>query len=173
MEKVLRTLIKTVPDFPKPEINFLDIGPLLANSFYLNNVIDRMVLVANDLNVDKIGGFDSRGFLFGPMLAAKLNIPFFMIRKAGKLPPPVVSESYGLEYGTDKIEIQESAVTHGDNVLLIDDVLATGGTMKAGYNLVEMLGAKEINCLTLIELVALNGRETIASKYNVHSILEY
>ena len=165
-------LIKVVPDFPKKGVNFYDISPLMANPREFGKVLHKMFHICRNYNVDSIGAFDSRGFLFGPLLAQQLSLPFFMIRKAGKLPPPTVSTSYGLEYGQDKIEIQKDAPLPRQNVLLIDDVLATGGTANAGVKLVEGLGGTVSAFVFLIELGFLNGRKSIEEKnIGVNSLL--
>ena len=171
----MRELVRIKKDWPQKGVDFLDIAPLLAQPEHLKLVIKQMALFAkaNNNDIDRVGGFDSRGFLFGPMLAQELNIPFFMLRKAGKLPPPVRSKEYGLEYGKDKIEVQVTAVQRDEYILLVDDVLATGGTMRAGADLVEELGCEVSCCMTLIEIPALKGRETIGINYNIKSLWEF
>lgn len=169
--RIVKSLVKSVPHFPKEGINFLDISPILNDHEAYQFVVDQMTAECKKAGVTKVGAFDSRGFLFGPMIAQALKVPFFMIRKAGKLPGKVVGEGYGLEYGEDKVEIQVSAVSVSDRVALIDDVLATGGTMRAGCNLVEKLGGKVALCNVMIELPVLSGR-VVLQKYNVQALMK-
>jgi len=168
----LNNYIKTVMDFPQKGIAFKDISPLLANPNALEFAIDRIIEENDFSNIDKIGGFDARGFLFGTLLSVKTKKPFFMIRKKGKLPGITISENYGLEYGTDTIEILTDAIESGDKVLLIDDLLATGGTAKAGCNLIEKQGGKVEVIQFVIELMGIGGQEKLKD-YDVRSLLKY
>lgn len=154
----LKQFIATVPDFPKPGILFRDMSPLLASSAAFKESIKRMKELSENKGVTKIGAFDARGFIFAGALAHEMNLPFFMLRKKGKLPGKTASVAYGLEYGKEVIEIAHDAVNKEDIVLLIDDVLATGGTAKAGAELIESFGAKVALLVTLIELTPLGGR---------------
>ncbi|TQF76739.1 adenine phosphoribosyltransferase [Elioraea sp. Yellowstone] len=150
--------IRSIPDFPKPGILFYDISTLLANADAWQVAMRRMArLVARHLP-DLIAGVESRGFLVAAPLALRLGCGFIMLRKKGKLPGPTVGHDYALEYGTDRIEAQADAVKPGDRVVVVDDLLATGGTMAAGITLLRKLGAEVPGAAALIELTFLNGR---------------
>ncbi len=168
----IRKYIHAIHDFPKPGVVFQDVTPLLANPAAFRATIDQLVVLARDLQVEAIGAFDARGFWFAPSVAMKLGVGWFPIRKPGKLPGKVVTETYALEYGTDCLAVQHDAVAPGTRVLLIDDVLATGGTMAAGIKLVEALGATVVGTLVVIELAALRGRAKLAP-HLVRSLLTY
>lgn len=169
----VKNYIDVVPDFPKPGVNFLDINPLLADSRALYHVIADMCSLSKG-DIDKIGGFDARGFLFGTPMMLRMHKPFFPIRKAGKLPGETVRVDYGLEYGKDSIEVQLASVKPGDKVLLVDDVLATGGTMLAGIEAIESLGGIIVGCIFLAELNFLPGPKLLRDKgYVVKSIVQY
>ncbi|MBI3633831.1 MAG: adenine phosphoribosyltransferase [Candidatus Vogelbacteria bacterium] len=173
----LKQYIREVPDFPKPGILFKDISPLLGVMFKVADGFHREIMEKNP-NVHgrydyKLMAFDARGFIFGGALALRLGVPMGMIRKAGKLPGPILSCEYGLEYrDKDTLEIQADAIKPGDEVILIDDVLATGGTAEAGVKLVEMAGGKVVGCLFVIELTYLKGREKLSGQ-NVISLVRY
>jgi len=170
----LRSLIRDVPDFPKPGIVFKDITPLLSTPWAFQKVIDYMGDRHVGKGVEPVAGIESRGFILAAALAYKLGAGLTIIRKPGKLPYKTVSASYSLEYGEDSIEIHEDALKPGTKVLLVDDVLATGGTMSAAIELVEKLGGKVVGVDFLIELTFLNGREKIASKgYQVFSLIKF
>jgi len=164
--------IRTVENFPKQGIDFKDITTLLSNPEIFLESIKYMNNLFSDKKIDKILAFDARGFIFGSVMAYEQNIPFVPIRKKGKLPYETISESYGLEYGYDSIEIHIDSINKGDNVLLIDDLLATGGTMKAGCTLVERLGGNVSGCGFLIELSDLKGRDKLIN-YDVRSLIKY
>lgn len=166
----LDDFLRDVPDFPKPGIVFKDISPLLANPQALRTAIDRMAGLVDGTKIDRLCAIESRGFLFGTPLALKLNIPFTPIRKPGKLPWKTYSEEYDLEYGTDMLEIHTDGIHRGENVLLVDDVLATGGTMRAACRLVAQLGGKVVACVFLLELTALQGRRKLEG-HAVHALL--
>ena len=168
----LKQHIRTVPNFPKPDINFYDITTLLANPSAFQYVIEQLKLAVKDSQIDAIVAIESRGFIFGAALAHTLGKSFVIVRKPGKLPYKKVSEEYNLEYGKDKIEIHKDAIQSGQKVLIIDDVLATGGTALAAVKLVERLGGVVVGLLFLIELDDLKGR-TKLSKYDVRSVLNY
>ncbi len=168
----IKNIIRDIPDFPKPGIIFKDITPLLNDGEALNFVINQMTAIAKEAGADKITGIESRGFIFAPAIAAKLNIGFFPIRKPGKLPYQTISESYELEYGTDSIEIHKDAVKAGEKIVLVDDLIATGGTAQAGAKLIEKLGGTVTAIIFLIELNFLKGREKLAG-HSVHSLIEY
>ncbi|WP_337877302.1 adenine phosphoribosyltransferase [Elioraea sp.] len=154
----IRDHIRGIPDFPKPGILFYDISTLLANADAWQVAMRRMArLVARHLP-DLIAGVESRGFLVAAPLALRLGCGFIMLRKKGKLPGPTVGHDYALEYGTDRIEAQADAVKPGDRVVVVDDLLATGGTMAAGITLLRRLGAEVPGAAALIELTFLNGR---------------
>ena len=164
--------IREVPDFPKKGILFYDITTLLANPEAFNSIINEMAKRVKDLKISKIAAIESRGFIFGAPLAQKLSLPFIPIRKPGKLPYKTKKHEYSLEYGTDSIEIHEDAVKKGDAVLLVDDLLATGGTIKAATALVEECGASVTGCLFAIELDFLKGKQSL-TQYHVDSIIHY
>jgi adenine phosphoribosyltransferase len=168
----LKDLIRSVPNFPKEGIIFKDITTLLKDPNGYKEALNQLVKLAENKGVTKVIGIESRGFIFGGALAEKLNAGFIPIRKPGKLPAAKVSESYVLEYGTDSIEIHKDAIQPGDKILLHDDLLATGGTMKAACNLVEKLGAEVVQISFLIELTFLNGRSKFEN-YDLHSLIEY
>jgi adenine phosphoribosyltransferase len=168
----LRSLIRDVPDFPKEGVVFKDITLLLQNPKALKETTNALVKLLNGQKINKVVGMESRGFLFGPMLANKLNAGFVPIRKPGKLPSTTLSETYNLEYGTDTLEIHIDAIEKGDKVLIHDDVLATGGTANAACKLIERLGGEIVQCNFLIELTFLNGSSKM-NDYSVQSLLKY
>mgnify|MGYP000670660678 CR=1 FL=1 len=174
MEKVLdlKTVIRDVPDFPKEGIIFKDITTLLNNAEYFEASIENIVDHFIDTKIDYIAGIESRGFIFGSALAFKLGVGFVPIRKKGKLPHKTVEETYDLEYGKDTVCIHEDAFPKGANVLLVDDLLATGGTAAASVKLLEKVGAKIAGIAFVIELKFLNGREKLG-KYDIFSQVEY
>jgi adenine phosphoribosyltransferase len=167
-----RDWIRDVPDFPKPGILFKDITPLLANPDAFAAVIDRMTEVFADRSVDVVAAAEARGFLFGAPLALRLGAGLVPIRKPRKLPWATVSIEYQLEYGTDRLEVHADALAPGRRVLLVDDVLATGGTMRACCELVRMTGAEVVACAFAVELTFLKGRESLAP-YEVYSLISY
>ena len=142
IDKKIHNAIREIPDFPKKGINFKDITPLLLDSNLTNEIIDEFIIRIDKLSIDAIVGIESRGFLFGFLLANRMNIPFIPIRKSGKLPADTVKISYDLEYGSASIEIHKSDILDGWNILIHDDLLATGGTAIASAKLIEMLNAK-------------------------------
>ncbi|MEH6620644.1 adenine phosphoribosyltransferase [Maribacter arcticus] len=168
----LRSLIRDVPDFPKEGVIFKDITLLLQNPDALKETTNELFKLLNGQKIDKVVGMESRGFIFGPMLASKLNAGFVPIRKPGKLPSTTLSETYDLEYGTDTLEIHIDAIEKGDKVLIHDDVLATGGTANAACKLIERLGGEIVQCNFLIELTFLNGSSKM-NDYSVQSLLKY
>lgn len=170
----IKNKIDTVPDFPKPGIPFKDITPLLKDPSAFDKCIDVMasLIKAKGLNPTIIAGIESRGFFFGVALAQKLGLGFVPIRKPGKLPKEVYSVSYDLEYGSDTIEVHKEAFTKDDRVLIIDDVLATGGTARAAADLVNLSGAKIEVLLFLMELPYLNGRK-LFDKENIEALIEF
>ena len=172
MNEDLKQFIRDVPDFPKKGIIFKDITTLLKDPAAVKLTLNRMYNEVKDLNINKVVGIESRGFIFGGMLAEKLNAGFMPVRKPGKLPAPVISQSYELEYGTDTIEIHKDAVSKGDRVLLHDDLLATGGTAAAACSLIEQLGGEVVLVSFIIELDFLCGRDKLKG-YNIHSLINY
>ncbi|MFA5556146.1 MAG: adenine phosphoribosyltransferase [Flavobacteriaceae bacterium] len=169
---MIETYIRDIPNFPKEGIIFKDITPLLNNVAARNEVLKNIIKNIPDVKIDKVIGVESRGFFFGILLAQELNAGFVPVRKKGKLPFDTVSASYELEYGTDILEIHTDAIKKGENILIHDDVLATGGTIKAVTKLVEKLGGNIIQLNFLMELEFLKGREKIKN-YNTYSILKY
>ncbi|MCZ6859919.1 MAG: adenine phosphoribosyltransferase [Alphaproteobacteria bacterium] len=153
--------IRQIPDFPKPGILFYDIATLLAHPEAWSATIDRLATIVESHRPDVLAGIESRGFLVAAPLALKLGLGFIMIRKQGKLPGSTVPYSYDLEYGTDTIEIQADAVENGQRVVLVDDLLATGGTMQASSELLRLRGAEVVGSACIIELTFLGGRKRL------------
>jgi adenine phosphoribosyltransferase len=170
--KKVEDYIRTIPDFPEPGIMFRDVTSVVQDADGLKLAIDEMVKLLDGTEFDVIAGAESRGFIFGMPIAYILHKPFVLIRKAGKLPCETVSETYDLEYGTATIEIHKDAIQPGQKVVLVDDLIATGGTMKAAAHLVEQLGGEVVKMLFLIELAGLKGRETLKG-YDVASVVSY
>ncbi len=168
----LKSIIRTVQDFPKPGIGFKDVTTLLKDPEGFQEAAKQLLELTKGLQITKVAGIESRGFIFGAVLAEKLNCGFITIRKPGKLPAETVKETYSLEYGTDSIEIHKDAISPGDKVLLHDDLLATGGTAKAAINLIEKLGGEVVQVSFVIELPFLKGRELLKG-YDVRSLVEY
>lgn len=169
---MLKELVRDIPDFPKKGIVFKDITPLLQNPSSLKEIVNKITDHYANQKIDIIVGAEARGFLFGPAVAINLNAGFVPVRKPGKLPYETASETYELEYGTDTLEIHRDAIKAGDNVLMVDDLLATGGTMAASCKLVEYLGGKIAGCAFIIELGFLNGKDLL-SKYDIFSLIQY
>lgn len=168
----LKEKIRDIPDFPKQGILFRDITTLLKDGESFAWVVDELCKRYFGKEIDLIAGIESRGFIFGSALAYRLNKGFVPIRKPGKLPAETVSAEYELEYGTDRIEMHVDAVQKGDRVLLIDDLLATGGTMAAACKLVNAAGGEIVECSFLIELAFLNGRDALKD-VDVYSMVTY
>lgn len=154
----LQTLIRDVPDFPKPGVVFKDIGPLLADPAGFAACITALAAPWRDTPLDAICGIESRGFIFGAAMALAMKTGFVPLRKVGKLPPPTIGVDYDLEYGSARLEIGAQGLPAGARVLLVDDVLATGGTLDAGRRLLEQAGAKVVGAGVVIEIDALRGR---------------
>ena len=165
---VLQATIRTIPDFPKPGIQFRDITPILQTPVVFQRVIDAMAEYTRGLGADVVVGIESRGFVFGAPVALKLGLPFALARKPGKLPYRTKGVEYALEYGTDRIEMHVDAVQEGQKVVIVDDLLATGGTANAAARLVESLGGRVAGLAFVVELPALNGRKALA-EYDVYS----
>jgi adenine phosphoribosyltransferase len=172
MIETIRSLIRDIPDFPKPGILFRDITPLLADPSGLALAIELMANPFRGKNIDLVVGAESRGFIFGTAVACSLSAGFVIVRKPGKLPSKRISKSYELEYGTDSLEMHSDAIVKGQRVLIVDDLLATGGTMQACCELVQDLGGQIAGIAVLIELSGLHGRRRIAP-YEVHSVVRY
>ena len=166
--------IREVKDFPKKGISFKDITPILSNPVLSAKVIDSFVEFLNDKEIDAIVGVESRGFLFGMLLANALKVPFIPIRKAGKLPADTIVEEYALEYGSAKVEIHSDAIQEGWNIVVHDDLLATGGTAVAASKLVQRLGGNIISFLFIVELSFLEGRNNLLDySASIKSLIKY
>jgi len=172
MNNELATYIRSVPDFPKKGIGFKDITTLLKDGAAFQRAVHEMAEHYQGMHFDKVVGIESRGFIFGAALACHWGMGFVPVRKPGKLPAEVLSEEYALEYGSDKIEIHKDAIKAGEKILLVDDLLATGGTAAASVRLIERLGGVVASIAFLIELSFLNGRQKL-SRYEVYSMIEY
>lgn len=170
----LKRKIREVPDFPKKGVLFYDVTTLLKDAAALKVAINRMVehYVEKGIKVHKVVSMESRGFILGSVLAYELEAGFVPIRKPGKLPAKLISQEYLLEYGTDKLEMHEDAIEKGENVLVVDDLLATGGTASATTKMIERLGGKVVGCGFLIELTSLKGRAKLKG-HDVFSLLQY
>jgi len=168
----LKRLVRDIPDFPKPGILFRDITPLLGDPAGFRATINRFLGRFAERSVDKVVGIESRGFLFGPVLAYQLGAGFVPVRKPSKLPAATISESYDLEYGSDSVEMHADGIEPGENVLVVDDLIATGGTAFAAAKLVERAGGRVIGLGFIIELSTLGGRERL-SGYDVSALLTY
>jgi len=157
----LAKFVRDVPDFPRPGILFKDITPLLRDGGALTHCVERLAALARDRRVDAVAGIESRGFLFAATLAVELEVGLVPLRKPNKLPYRRLRESYSLEYGSDALEMHEDAIRSGERILLVDDLLATGGTMSAARRLVERAGGTVAGCLFVIELAVLQGRQRL------------
>jgi adenine phosphoribosyltransferase len=168
----LKARIRHVPDFPKAGILFYDITTLMQDAAGFRAAVDALSLPFKDQGIDLVVGIESRGFIFGAAVADRIGAGFSPVRKPGKLPSKSVRATYALEYGTDSLEIHDDAVKKGERVLIVDDLLATGGTARATMDLVVGLGGEVQALAFLIELVALNGRARLAGQ-RVHAVLQY
>jgi len=168
----LRSLIREVPDFPKPGILFYDITTLLKVPDAFREVIDRMAEQAGGTEVDVVVGMESRGFIFSAPLAYRMGAGFVPVRKLGKLPAETIEVEYELEYGTATLEIHADAITKGQRVLIVDDLLATGGTVLGTIELVQRLGGEVVGLSFMVELSALNGRAKLGG-FEIHTLLTY
>ncbi len=170
----LKSLIRTVPNYPKPGILFRDISTLLYNGNALKYISDIYFNRYNDKNINAIAGIEARGFIFGAIIAERLGISFIPIRKKGKLPCEVISEEYSLEYGTDTLEIDITSINKDSNVVIVDDLIATGGTALASGNLIKKLNANIFEYTFLINLPDLGGAQKLMdNNYKVHSLIEF
>lgn len=170
--KKLEEYVVTIPDFPEPGIMFRDVTSVLQDADGLQLAIDSLQDLLKDIDFDVLVGTESRGFIFGMPIAYNLHKPFVLVRKKGKLPRETVSKEYDLEYGKAVIEMHKDAIKPGQKVVLVDDLIATGGTMKAAAELVEELGGKVEKIIFLMELAGLKGREALAN-YDVASVITY
>jgi len=168
----LKSLIRGVPDFPKPGILFYDITTLLKDKVGFAKLIDALSEYYLNKDVDVVMGIEARGFIFGPALAYRLNAGFVPIRKPKKLPAKTISQTYDLEYGSDTLQVHEDALQPGQRVVIVDDLLATGGTAKASVELAKKLGAEMVGLAFVIELDALKGRDKL-KEYDVLSLIHY
>ena len=168
----IQNAIRSIPDFPKEGIIFKDISTLLKNSDLFAEAVDYMYHHFRNTDIDLIAGIESRGFIFAAALAYKMNLGLIPIRKPGKLPAKTIEESYDLEYGTDKLEMHEDAFAKDKRILLVDDLLATGGSAEAACRLIERVGGHIVGITFLVELAFLKGRNKIQG-YNVHSLIVY
>jgi adenine phosphoribosyltransferase len=170
----IKSLIRTIPDYPKPGVQFRDITTLLKDPLGLQDTIDAFFQRYQDQKIDKIVGMEARGFLIGAPLAYKLGVGFVPIRKQGKLPGEKAGYDYELEYGDDRVEIHLDAIEQGENVLLVDDLIATGGTAIAAIKLIEKLGGRVAECAFVIDLVDLKGRERLETAgYKMFALCEF
>lgn len=169
----LARLIRSVPDFPRAGVMFRDVSPLLASAGAFARCIDALAEPWQGQGIQAVGGIEARGFIFGAALALRLHAGFVPLRKPGKLPPPVHAVDYALEYGSDRLEIQHDVLRPGERVVLLDDVLATGGTLLAAAELTKRSGAALIGAGVVIELAALGGRSRWMERVPLHSLLRY
>lgn len=176
MEKnfeILDKVIGRVPDFPKPGVLFYDITGILRHPDAFKYSIDKMVEIYKDKKIDAVAGIESRGFIFAAPFAERLGIPLILIRKKGKLPAKTYSCKYALEYGTAEIEVHVADVQKGQNILLVDDLIATGGTLNAAINLIKQGGATVTDVFGIVGLPFLNYRKTLGSSVNVTTLINY
>jgi adenine phosphoribosyltransferase len=168
----IQSCIRAIEDFPIPGITFRDITPLLANPKLLRLTVHQLVFPFIDQDIDYVAGMEARGFIFGSLCAQELNAGFIPLRKPGKLPFTITSVPYSLEYADNTLEAHTDALNPGDRVLIVDDLIATGGTAAASCKLVESLGGNIIACVFVIELDELNGRDALAG-HSIHSLIHY
>ena len=171
-KETLKKNLREIPDFPKPGILFYDVTTLFKNAECLQGMIDELYELYKDKGITKVVGIESRGFILGGALAARLGAGFIMARKPGKLPAEVIEETYAKEYGTDTIQLHKDAISKDDVVLLHDDLLATGGTMAAAYRRVQRCGVEKAYVNFVIELKGLNGRNAFEKDVEVTTLLE-
>ena len=170
--KKVEDYVRTIPDFPEPGIMFRDVTSVLQDPDGLKLAIDEMIKLLDGLDFDIIAGTESRGFIFGVPIAYALGKSFIPVRKKGKLPCETISAEYELEYGTAEIEIHKDSVKQGQKVVLVDDLIATGGTIAASIKLIEQLGGEVVKSIFLIELAGLNGRAKLEG-YDVEAVITY
>ena len=170
--KDIKDYIRTIPNYPKEGVMFRDITTVLNNADGLKLAIDEMTKLLDGLDFDVIAGAESRGFIFGMPIAYNLHKPFVLVRKKGKLPGETISQAYDLEYGSAEVEIHKDAIQPGQKVVMIDDLIATGGTVEAAIKLFEKLGGKVVKVIFLMELTDLGGRKRLEG-YDVASVVQY
>lgn len=170
--KKLEDYVVTIPDFPEPGIMFRDVTSVIQDAEGLQLAIDSLQGLLNGIDFDVLVGTESRGFIFGMPIAYNMHKPFVLVRKKGKLPRETISKEYALEYGTAEIEMHKDAIKPGQKVVLVDDLIATGGTMKAAAELVEELGGEVVKIIFLMELAGLHGRDVL-SGYDVDAVITY
>lgn len=170
--KQLEDYVRTIPDFPEPGIMFRDVTSVLQDAEGFKLAVDSMRNLLDGVSFDVIAGAESRGFIFGAPIAYALGKPLVLIRKKGKLPCETISTSYELEYGSAEIEIHADSIRPGQKVVLVDDLIATGGTIEAAARLIEQLGGEVVKIIFLMELAGLNGRERL-KKYDVDAVITY
>jgi adenine phosphoribosyltransferase len=169
-----KSVIRSIADYPKPGIIFRDITTLLGDARAFRAAVDQLVQPYAGMKIDKVAGLEARGFILGGAVAHQLSVGFVPVRKKGKLPFSVIGEDYALEYGQDRVEIHTDAIKPGDNVLLVDDLIATGGTALAGIRLMERAGAKVIGCSFVIDLPELGGADKLrAGGHHVHALVAF
>lgn len=170
----IKSSIRTIPDYPKPGIMFRDITTLLKNPIAFRTTIDQLVERYTSLKIDKVAGIEARGFIIGAPLALELGVGFVPIRKTGKLPGETIGHDYALEYGTDRIEVHLDAIAEGERILLIDDLIASGGTAEAACKLIERIGGTVVECAFVIELPELGGRAILENNgHKVFALCEF
>jgi adenine phosphoribosyltransferase len=157
----IKSVIRTIPDYPKPGIMFRDVTTLLGNARAFRTTVDQLVQPYAGTRIDKVAGIEARGFILAGAVAHQLSVGFIPVRKKGKLPWKTIGQTYDLEYGTDTVEIHEDAVAKGENVLLVDDLIATGGTAEAAIKLIEKAGGNVVGCSFIIDLPELKGRRRL------------
>ena len=157
----IKSVIRTIPDYPKPGIMFRDVSTLLGNARAFRTTVDLLVQPYAGLRIDKVAGIEARGFIIAGAVAHQLSVGFVPVRKKGKLPWKTIGQTYDLEYGTDTVEIHEDAVLKGESVLLVDDLIATGGTAEAAIKLIEKAGGNVVGCSFIIDLPELKGRKRL------------
>ena len=170
--KKIEEYVRSIPDFPEPGIIFRDITSVLQDADGLQLAIDSMIKLLDGVDFDVVAGTESRGFIFGVPIAYEMHKPFVPVRKKGKLPCETISQSYDLEYGQATIEMHKDSIKPGQKVVLVDDLIATGGTIEAAIKLVEQLGGEVVKVIFLMELVGLKGRERLKG-YDVASVITY
>ena len=170
--KKLEEYVRRIPDFPEPGIIFRDVTSILQDADGLKLAVDSMQALLEDVNADVIVGAESRGFIFGAPIAYNLHKPLVLVRKKGKLPCETIETSYDLEYGSATIEMHKDSIKPGQKVVIVDDLIATGGTIEAAAKLIEELGGEVVKIVFLMELAGLNGRDRLR-KYDVASVIRY
>lgn len=172
--KTVKDYIRTIPDFPHEGIMFRDVTTLFADPRGMRLTIDQMLAPYVGMQIDKVVGLEARGFILGGAVAHQLSVGFVPVRKAGKLPGTVISQDYQLEYGEATVELHEDAIEAGEKILVVDDLLATGGTAEAGIKLIERLGGEIVSCAFIVDLPELGGRKRLETLgYRVHTLCDF